>query len=173
MKSIKMNKLTTSENWPGAVPNEEPVEGARRATGAGSSLGSKDNIVFPNPEVREKKPRRNFTAAYKLRILKAVDNCTESGQIGRLLRREGLYSSNLTAWRKARDKGLLQVMSPQKRGRKLKEKNPLATEVAQLQKEKRQLKHKLKQANLIIEAQKKISQVLGIVRNINENNGEI
>jgi cell shape-determining protein MreC len=62
-------------------------------------------------------------------------------------------------------------MSPRKRGRKLKEKNPLSSEVAQLQKENRQLEHKLKQANLIIEAQKKISQVLGIIQNIDENNG--
>ena len=173
MKPIKMNKLIISENRIGAVPNEAPVEGARRATGAGSSLGGDDKIVFPNPEVTEKKPRRNFTASYKLRILQAVDNCTESGQIGRLLRREGLYSSNLTAWRRARDNGLLKIMSPRKRGRKLKDKNPLVAEVARIQKEKRQLEHKLKQANLIIEAQKKISQILGIVQNINENNGDI
>jgi hypothetical protein len=64
-------------------------------------------------------------------------------------------------------------MTPRKRGRKLKEKNPLTSEVALLQKEKRRLEHKLKQANLIIEAQKKISQVLGIVQNINENNEDV
>jgi transposase-like protein len=134
-------------------------------------LGGEVDKIFPNPEVPEKKPRRNFTAAYKLRILQKVDLCTEPGQVGRLLRREGLYSSNLTNWRRARDNGLLQAMSPRKRGRKLKEKNPLTSEVAQLQKENRQLEHKLKQANLIIEAQKKISQVLGIIQNIDENNG--
>ncbi|MBU2481474.1 MAG: transposase [Proteobacteria bacterium] len=117
--------------------------------------------MFPNPEVPEKKPRRNFTAAYKLRILQKVDLCTEPGQVGRLLRREGLYSSNLTNWRRARDNGLLQAMSPRKRGRKLKEKNPLTSEVAQLQKENRQLEHKLKQANLIIEAQKKFLRFWG------------
>jgi transposase-like protein len=169
MKPIKMNSFPTPENQHG--PNEEPVEGARRATGAGSSLGGEVDKIFPNPEVPEKKPRRNFTAAYKLRILQKVDLCTEPGQVGRLLRREGLYSSNLTNWRRARDNGLLQAMSPRKRGRKLKEKNPLSSEVAQLQKENRQLEHKLKQANLIIEAQKKISQVLGIIQNIDENNG--
>jgi len=79
MKPIKMNKLLSSENRPGAAPNEEPVEGARGATGAGSSLGGEDNI-FPNPEVPEKKLRRNFTASYKLRILQKADLCTESGQ---------------------------------------------------------------------------------------------
>ena len=171
MKPIKINQLPTSSNRSAAAPNEEPVEGAHRATGAGSSLGGELNDIFPNPEVPEKKPRRNFTASYKLRILQKVDLCTESGQIGRLLRREGLYSSNLTNWRKARDSGLLQAMSPRKRGRKLKEKNPLTSEVALLQKEKRKLEHKLKQANLIIEAQKKISQILGIIQDIDENNG--
>ena len=120
-----------------------------RATGAGSSLGGEDNKI-PDPEVNEKKSRRNFTASYKLRILQKADLCTKSGQIGRLLRREGLYSSHLTNWRRARDNGLLKAMTPRKRGRKLKEKNPLTGEVALLQKEKRRLEHKLKQANLII-----------------------
>ncbi|MDD9304251.1 MAG: IS3 family transposase [Desulfobacter sp.] len=129
------------------------MEGAHRATGIGASLGGQDSI--PDPEVPEKKPRRNFTASYKLRILQEVENCNESGGIGRILRREGLYSSNLADWRKARDKGLLNAMAPRKRGRKSKEKNPLATEVARLQKEKSKLEHKLKQAELIIEAQKK------------------
>ena len=92
----------------------------------------------------------------KLRILQKVDKCSEPGQIGRLLRREGLYSSHLTTWRRARDKGVLQAMKPRKRGRKLKERNPLTSEVARLQKENRKLENKLKQAELIIEAQKKI-----------------
>ena len=149
MKPTKMNLPLTSSNRPGAFPNEEPVEGAPGATGTGSSLGGEVDNIFPNPEVPEKKPRRNFTAAYKLRILQKVNLCTQPGQIGRLLRREGLYSSNLTNWRKARDKGLLKAMSPQKRGRKLKEKNPLTAEVALLQKEKRQLENRLKKAELI------------------------
>ena len=171
MKPIKMDPSLTSANLSGAVPNEEPVEGAPGATGTGSSLGGQSKDAFPNPEVPEKKLRRNFTASYKLRILKAADNCTQSGQIGRLLRREGLYSSHLTNWRRARDKGILHAKAPQNRGRNLKEKNPLPVEVARLQKEKQKLEHKLKQAELIIEAQKKISQVLGIIQDIDENNG--
>ncbi|MDD9303460.1 MAG: hypothetical protein HUK40_14395 [Desulfobacter sp.] len=75
-------------------------------------------------------------------------------------------------WRKARDKGLLNAMAPRKRGRKSKEKNPLATEVARLQKEKSKLEHKLKQAELIIEAQKKISQILGIQQNLDDLKGD-
>lgn len=146
-------------------PKEAPMEGARRATGIGASLGQE---TFPDPEVQEKKPRRKFTAAYKLRILEQVDNCSVPGDIGRLLRREGLYSSNITDWRRARDKGILNAMTPQKRGRKRKESNPMAREVAKLQKENMKLEHKLKQAELIIEAQKKISQILGIQQNLND-----
>ena len=67
------------------------MEGAPGATGTGSSLGGEVDNIFPNPEVPEKKLRRNFTAAYKLRILQKVDLCTQPGQVGRLLRREGLY----------------------------------------------------------------------------------
>lgn len=168
MKPIIMNELTRPEKLP--IPNEEPMEGTRRETGVGSSLG---NHIFPSPEVPETKARRNFTAAYKLRILQEADACTQLGQIGHLLRREGLYSSNIADWRRARDKGLLQGMSPRKRGRKHKEKNPLTAEVAMLQKEKRQLENKLRKAELIIDAQKKISQILGIIQNIDENNGNI
>jgi transposase-like protein len=121
--------------------------------------------------VPEQKPRRNFTVGYKLRILQQADSCVEPGQIGQLLRREGLYSSNLTTWRKQRDHGLLHAMAPKKRGRKNKEKNPLASRVAQLEKQNQRLEQKLRRAELIIEAQKKISEILGITQNIDKNEG--
>lgn len=168
MKPIKMHTVSEPESKHSA-PNEAPMEGARRATGVGASLGGENSI--PDPEVPEKKPRRRFTASYKLRILQEIDDCTEPGDIGQILRREGLYSSNLTDWRRARDKGLLDAMSPRKRGRKPKGKNPLAAEVAKLQKEKQKLEHKLKRAELIIEAQKKISQILGIQQNLDDIEG--
>ena len=119
-------------------------------------------ISPPDPEVPEKKPRRKFTAKYKLQILQEADACTESGQLGALLRSKGLYSSNLTTWRKQRDRGLLDALSPKKRGRKEKEKNPLAPRVAELEKETERLRRKLKRAETIIEFQKKISEILGI-----------
>ena len=125
-------------------------------------------INAPDPEVLEIKPRRNFTAKYKLRILDEADRCSQPGELGALLRREGLYASNLTTWRRQREKGLLQAMSPKKRGRKHKEKNPLASRVAQLEKETKRLEQKLKQAELIIEAQKKMSEILGIAQNLSE-----
>jgi len=112
-------------------------------------------IASPDPEVPESKPRRKLTAKYKLRVLAEADAYDQPGQIGTLLRREGLYSSSLTTWRRQRAKGLLQAMTPKKRGRKEKQKNPLAKHVAQLENENRRLQLKLKKAELIIEAQKK------------------
>ena len=143
------------------------TEGARRATEVTPIRREPDP---PDPEVPENKPRRRFTAKYKLRILEEADACTEPGQIGALLRREGLYSSNLTAWRRQRDKGQLQGLSPKKRGRKAKAVNPLARRVAELERETQQLRNKLKKAELIIEVQKKVSEILGIPQDQNEGN---
>jgi transposase-like protein len=147
------------------------TQGARRATGVEPMSGDRKklhrvSVVPPDPEVAEKKRRRNFTAKYKLSILSESDSCTESGQIGALLRREGLYSSHLTTWRRQKEKGLLDALSPKKRGRKKKPTNPLADKVARLEKDNRRLQQKLKQAELIIEAQKKMSEILGISQNL-------
>ncbi len=146
------------------------MEGARGATGIVPMAGASAHLAnsAPDPEVPEKRPRRKFTAKYKLRILAEADVFTQPGQMGALLRREGLYSSNLTTWRQQREKGILQAMTPKKRGRKQKVKNPLAKKVAQLEKENRRFQQKLKKADLIIEAQKKMSEILGIVQNLDE-----
>jgi len=122
----------------------------------------------PDPEVPEKTSRRRFTAKYKLDVLKKADACTHPGELGALLRREGLYSSNLTTWKRQRDQGLLDAMSPKKRGRKKIEKNPLAKENAALQGEIKRLRLKLKKAETIIEFQKKISEMLGISQDPDE-----
>jgi transposase len=122
----------------------------------------------PDPEVPEKKHRRKFIAKYKLDILDQIDKCTQPGQIGELLRREGLYSSSITTWRRQRDQGLLGALSPQKRGRKTSNKNPLSNEVSRLQRENERLKKKLKQAETIIAVQKKVSEILGISQDHNE-----
>jgi transposase len=151
-------------------PHPGVTEGARRATGVspGGAHPEVTRIMTPDPEVPEKKPRRKFTAQYKLSILDKADKFTDPGQLGTLLRKEGLYSSNLTTWRRQRDNGLLTAMSPKKRGRKKVEKNPLAQEVARLQRDNERLKKKLKQAETIIEVQKKISQILGISQDHSE-----
>jgi len=119
-------------------------------------------VVRPDPEVSEKPTRRRFTAEYKLRILRLADACTEPGSIGALLRREGLYSSHLTTWRRQREEGALDGLKPKKRGRKVTERNPLLPELERLRRENEQLAQRLKQAELIIEVQKKVSQMLEI-----------
>ena len=116
----------------------------------------------PTTEVSEKPARRRFSAEYKLRILAEADRCTELGQIGEVLRREGLYSSHLTNWRKQRDEGVLAGLKPKRRGRKAKPKNPLADENAKLQRKNRRLEEKLRQAELVIDVQKKVSEMLNI-----------
>ncbi len=146
------------------VVEDGSMEGARRATGVEPSSAAITKV--PDPEVVEQKTRRKFTASYKLRIVQEADRCSKSGEVGKILRREGLYSSHLTNWRRAIEKGQLNAVAPQKRGRKPKEENPLATEITKLQKEKRKLEQKLKRAELIIDAQKKISQILGIHQNL-------
>ena len=119
-------------------------------------------LATPSAEVQEKPERRRFAAEYKLRILAEADCCTEMGQVGELLRREGLYSSLLSTWRRQRDEGVLAGLTPKRRGRKAKPKNPLAEEMARLQRENERLKTKLRQAELVIDVQKKVSEMLSI-----------
>ncbi len=117
-------------------------------------------IRIPDPEVVPKAKRRQFAAKYKLRIVREADACTEPGQIGSLLRREGLYSSYLSTWRQQRAEGQLQALSSKKRGRK--GQDPSVEELAQLQRENERLRIRLEQAEIIIDVQKKLSQLLGL-----------
>jgi len=140
----------------------EEMEGARRATGISSSTasrGSRGMNVVPDSEVSEKAVRRRFTAEYKRRILQEAEGCKEQGQLGALLRREGLYSSNLITWRRQAERGTLEALSPKKRGPKEKKPDPFLRRIAELEKTTRKLEHKLRQAELIIAAQKKIAEI--------------
>jgi len=121
-----------------------------------------DERTAPSPEVLEKPVRRRFTVEYKARILAEADACSEPGMLGELLRREGLYSSHLSTWRRQRDEGALAGLTPKRRGRKAKPKNPLADENEQLRRENQRLKEQLRQAELIIDVQKKVSEMLNI-----------
>jgi len=100
--------------------------------------------------------------SHKLRILEEADRCTQPGELGQLLRREGLYSSHLSTWRRQREEGTLQGLKPKRRGRKAKRKDPLATENERLRRENERLAQRLRQAETIIEVQKKVSEMLGI-----------
>jgi transposase len=122
---------------------------------------------FPEPprpptEVTSKAKRRFFSAEYKRKILQEADACTESGQIGALLRREGLYSSHLVVWRAARERGELAGLEPKKRGPKVQEPNPLAKQLADQQREIAHLKAENAKLQIICEVQKKVSLLLGV-----------
>lgn len=150
---------------PQVIRKMEEMEGVRRTTGI-SSIKETKTIhgirTVPDPEVREKAVRRRFTAEYKLRILKEAGSCKEQGQFGSLLRREGLYSSNLITWRRQMEKGTLEALSPRKRGPKAKRPDPSARRIAELERENQKLQKKLRQAETIIDVQKKISEILQI-----------
>ena len=117
------------------------------------------------PEVSEKPVRRRFTHEYKARILDEADRCTEPGQLGELLRREGLYSSHLTNWRRQREEGL----SPKRRGRKPMPNKKERQELERLRRANKRLAERLRQAEMIIDVQKKVSEMLGIPTAQDEN----
>lgn len=114
----------------------------------------------PDPEVPARPTRRRFSAKYKLAILREADACTEPGEIGALLRREGLYSSLLSSWRRQRERGALSGLA-RKRGRKPR-KDRKQREIEKLSRDNERLRARLEQAELIIDVQKKLSQLLGL-----------
>jgi len=127
---------------PTSRPTPQPVEGP-----------------VPDPEVVPKATRRRYAAEFKLRVLREADTCTKPGEIGALLRREGLYSSLLTTWRRERERGELNALAPKKRGRKAND--PRDAEIERLRREVEKLQDRLGKAELIIDVQKKVAQMLG------------
>jgi transposase len=118
----------------------------------------KDEIKAPETEVVVKAKRRQYTAEYKLSILKEIDACQGKGDIGAVLRREGIYSSMLSKWKGQRENGSLEGLSVQKRGPKV---DPQMVELARMQRENDRLRERLRQAELIIDVQKKVALLLG------------
>ena len=142
----------------GRSPTGVPPATAAAREGAGAGNGK----PIPDPAVPEKPVRRRFTAEYKLRVLREADRSTGPGQLGALLRREGLYSSHLTTWRKQREEGTLAGLTPKRRGRKANPDAALIAENERLRRQTARLAEKLRQAETIIEVQKKLSEILGI-----------
>ncbi len=136
-----------------------PREGPEARSAAGPSRGP--GAPAPDAEVVAKPRRRHFTAEYRLRILEEADGCTKSGEVGQLLRREGLYSSHLAAWRKARNEGALQGLAPRKRGAKPKARNPLEPKVRELESKVARLEKELHKAHTILDVQGKVAGLLG------------
>ena len=129
------------------------------------STNGKSIDPIPDSEVQPKAQRRQYSAEYKRQILQEYEACQQLGEKGALLRREGLYSSHITTWRRQRERSELEGLAPQKRGPKA---DPQAVELARLQRENERLRKRLEQAKLIIEVQKKVSQILGIPMEENE-----
>jgi transposase len=157
ISNVKNDKALTSSSPTVMLPvgrrEPERSEGDRSATGGITT-------AHPDPEVVAQAKRRHFTAEYKQRILAAVDHTKGSGGIGALLRREGLYSSLLATWRRERDAGVVQALSPQKRGPKSK-RDPIAEENQQLRRETQRLTEELRKAEIVIDIQKKVATLLG------------
>lgn len=154
---------------PASAPELRPGERSETGRGAGADAGGATtngaphgNAPVPDAEVTAKARRRTFTAQYKIDILDAVEAARESGTIGALLRREGLFSSHLTKWNAQRRAGALTGLAPRRRGPKAEPPNPLAKRNAELERENRRLLRRLAQADAICEIQKKVAALLGI-----------
>ena len=136
------------------------------ASGAGTNGGRRPTVVpaplAASPELAARPRRRTFTAQDKLRILAETDRAAETGGIAAILRREGLYSSNLTDWRRARDAGAISGLNPIKRGPKTAEPNPLAPDITRLQQDNARLTLRLARAEAVIDIQKNVAALLGI-----------
>ncbi len=146
----------------GATPGRSGDDGVAQvgANGLGGRQALHGQADIPDPEVDSRPKRRRFTAAYKARVVEEAEGIRESGQIGALLRREGLYSSHLCKWRDQYRAGGLGALRDDKRGRKA-GKHPLEDEVARLRKENARLTGRLEQAEAIIDIQKKVAAMLG------------
>lgn len=119
-------------------------------------------VVAQETEVMAKAKRRRFSAQEKLRVLRLAEACTQAGEMGALLRREGLYSSHLTDWRRARAAGQLAALTPKQRGRKALVPNPLAQENAELKQALAKAEARTQRAEAVIALQKKVSELLNI-----------
>ena len=136
-------------------------QGARRATGDAPESAVPAKPPGTDSEVVPRARRRRFSNADKRRILEAADHCTQPGEIGALMRREGVYSSSLSTWRRQREAADLVALAPQKRGPKPDVNRAEALHIAQLTRERDILKSRLDKAMLVIEVQKKVAALLG------------
>lgn len=129
--------------------------------GAPGAAPGPAEVSRPDPEVIAQAKRRTFAVKYKLRLLAEADKCV-NGELGALLRREGIYDSTFRRWRKQRDDGNLTTLTPKPRGPAPRPVDPQAKRVAELERENRKLTARLEKAALIIEIQKKVASLLGI-----------
>jgi transposase len=160
---VKNNGMSSTS--PTVLPAAERREDERsendRSTAAGKTVAPQPpSPPRPNPEVVADARRRSFTGEYKQRILAELDSATQPGAVGALLRREGLYSSHLSTWRRERQAGILKGLTPLKRGPKSK-RNPQEEEMQKLRRENQRLIEELRKAAIVIDVQKKVGALLG------------
>lgn len=150
-----MSQFVDGVGKDGAVGEDQ---GGVAGLGFSSGVRPAEAGVVPDPELVEKARRRKFTAAYKLSIVAEADACTRPGELGALLRREGLYSSHLTTWRAQRDRAALDGLEPRQRGPK--PPSPEAVENARLRAERDKALADLQTARRVIEVQGNVSALL-------------
>lgn len=146
-----------------SLPDVPALQGARRATGDAGTSAAPAGPTGTDTEVEPRARRRHFTNADKRRILQAADRCTQPGEIGALMRREGVYSSSLSTWRRQREAADLAALAPQKRGPKADVGRADALQIAQLTRDNDKLQVRLDKALLVIEVQKKVGALLALL----------
>lgn len=151
-----------------SLPDVPALQGARRATGDAGTSAAPAEPRDSDSEVVPRARRRSFTKADKRRILGEADRCTRPGEIGALMRREGVYSSSLSTWRRQREAADLAALAPQKRGPKVDARRADALQIAQLTRDNDKLKAQLDKANLVIEVQKKVGALLALLEQGNK-----
>lgn len=157
------NKSKATMEAAKSLPELPALQGARRATGDAGNSAVPDAPREADAEVVPRARRRSFTNADKRRILQAADRCTQPGEIGALMRREGVYSSSLSTWRRQREAADLAALAPQKRGPKADAGRADAQQIAQLTRDNDKLKSRLDKALLVIEVQKKVGALLALL----------
>lgn len=146
-----------------SLPDSAASQGARRATGDEAESASPVKPSGPDTQVVPRAQRRHLSNANKRRILEAAERCTKSGELGALMRREGVYSSSLSTWRRQLEAAELAALAPQKRGPKIDPARVDAQQIAQLTRERDKLRIQLYKANLVIAVQKKVAGLLALL----------
>lgn len=151
-----------------SIADSVETQGARRATEGATESAPPSVQAGSSAEVVARAQRRHFSNADKRRILNAADHCSKPGEIGALMRREGVYSSSLSTWRRQREVAELAAVAPQKRGPKTDPARAPALQLAQITRERDSLRDQLTKAQLVIDVQKKVAALLGLLSTDNK-----
>ena len=151
-----------------SIADSVATQGAHRATEGATESAPPEVHSGSDSEVVARAQRRRFSTADKRRILNAADLCTKPGEIGALMRREGVYSSSLSTWRRQREAAELAAVAPQKRGPKIDPARAQTLHIAQLTRERDSLRDQLVKARLVIDVQKKVATLLGLLSTDNK-----